>query len=137
MQFVFDDADKMIAHMYTHEDAPYPDYVGSFYYQFGDHPYPDGSRCEGLVAAYELARKVGNEQVSKKVWEAMVLGAWSCMHLVNTPESTYSVPNPALTIGGIRLKLTRQWFRIDTIQHVAGFYAKMLPYWDQETKEIK
>lgn len=137
MQFVFDDADKMIAHMYTHEDAPYPDYVGSFYYQFGDHPYPDGSRCEGLVAAYELARKAGNEEVANRVWGAMLSGAWSCMHLVNTPESTYSVPNPALTIGGIRLKLTRQWFRIDTIQHVAGFYAKMLPYWDQETKEIK
>lgn len=137
MQFVFSDADKMIAHMYTHEDAPYPDYVGSFYYEYGDHPYPDGSRCEGLVAAYELARKVGNEEVAKKVWDAMLLGAWSCMHLVNTPESTYSVPNPALTIGGIRLKLTRQWFRIDTIQHVAGFYAKMLPYWDYEMKDTK
>jgi hypothetical protein len=47
------------------------------------------------------------------------------------------VANPALTIGGIRLKLTRQWFRIDTIQHVAGFYSKMLPHWDQQTKEIK
>jgi hypothetical protein len=30
-------------------------------------------------------------------------------------------------MGGIRFKLTRQWFRVDTIQHAAGFYLRFLP----------
>lgn len=129
-EFVFDDAHKMIKHMYTASNALYPDYIGSFYYEYGDHPYPDGSRLEGLLGAYELARKVNSIELVDTLWCAMELGAWSVLHLVNTADSTYSVPNPAIAIGGVRLKLTRQWFRIDTIQHVSGFFAKMLPYWE-------
>jgi hypothetical protein len=129
-QFVFDDARKMINHMYTAENALYPDYTGSFYYYYGEHPYPDGARLEGVIAAYKLAKKVGNMKLVEALWSAMEQGAWSVLHLVNTPDSTYSVSNPAITIGGVRLKLTRQWFRIDTIQHVSGFLAKMLPYWE-------
>ncbi len=40
--------------MYTEANALYPDYVGSFYYHYGDHPYPDGARAEGLLAAPTL-----------------------------------------------------------------------------------
>lgn len=129
-QFVFDDARKMIDHMYNEDNALYPDYVGSFYYYYGEHPYPDGARCEGLLAAYELAKKMGNKELVDSLWKALMLGCWSVMHLVNTPDSTYSVPDPEIAIGGVRLKLTRQWFRIDTTQHVSGFYAKLLPHWD-------
>jgi hypothetical protein len=39
------------------------------------------------------------------------------------------VPNPAKAIGGVRFKFTRQWFRVDTIQHVASFFMKFLPVW--------
>ena len=56
----------------------------------------------------------------------MPLVAWAALRLANTRESVYSVPNPDRAIGGIRFKLTRQWFRIDTIQHVASFYLKLL-----------
>ena len=118
-EFVFQDADTMVDHMYTASDALYPDYVGSFYYGYGDHPFPDGARAEGLMGALELAIKTKNEPQRKKYYEAMKAITWSTMHLANTPESTYAVPNPALTIGGIRFKWTRQWFRIDTLQHVA------------------
>ncbi|MFK7738166.1 MAG: hypothetical protein AB8B50_19215 [Pirellulaceae bacterium] len=37
----------------------------------------------------------------------------------------------AKALGGIRFKLTRQWFRIDTIQHVASFYLKHLLFESQ------
>jgi hypothetical protein len=126
--FVFHDADAMVAHMYTEENAPYPDYVGSFYYRFGDHPYPDGARAEGLLAAYMLALKIGDTQRIDRYFEALRRVAWALLHLCNTPESVYSVANPAQSIGGIRFKFTRQWFRVDTIQHVASFYLKFLPY---------
>jgi hypothetical protein len=116
--FVFGDADQMVRLMYTEEDALYPDYVGSFYYRYGDHPYPDGARAEGLLAAYQLALKVGDE--------ARHNVRMATLRLCNTPESMYSAANPERAIGGIRFKLTRQWFRIDTIQHVASFYLKVL-----------
>ena len=64
------------------------------------------------------------------LFPALKLGAWAVLHLVNTEEATYSFKRPDLALGGIRFKYTRQWFRIDTIQHVASFYAKLLPHWD-------
>jgi hypothetical protein len=57
---VFQDADRMVDQMYTPSRAPFPDYTGSFFYHYGDHPYPDGARAEGLLAAYLLARKMGD-----------------------------------------------------------------------------
>lgn len=127
--FVFHDAQQMIEHMYKVSDAPYPDYAGAFYYNFGDYPYADGARCEGLLGAYALADKMGDRKKMAELWPALKLAAWSLMHLVNTQDAIYFATNPAMALGGIRFKYTRQWFRIDTIQHVASFYAKLLPFW--------
>lgn len=129
-EFVFSDASQMIDHLYKVTDAPYPDYAGAFYYEYGDYHYADGARCEGLLGAYELAVKMGELEKAAEIWQALRLAAWAVMHLVNTEDSIYFAPNPAIALGGIRFKYTRQWFRIDTIQHVASFFAKMLPYWD-------
>lgn len=128
--FVFSDAHKMIDKMYKVSDAPYPDYAGAFYYNYGDYPYADGARCEGLLGAYQLALKMGNQNMAESLWPALRLAAWALMHLVNTEDAVYSVRNPKMALGGIRFKYTRQWFRIDTIQHVASFYAKLLPFID-------
>ena len=127
--FVFSDAEKMIAQMYKVTDAPYPDYAGAFYYNFGDYPYADGARCEGLLGAYQLAVKLHDQHRESSLSAAIHMAAWSLMHLVNTPDAVYFANRPDIAIGGIRFKYTRQWFRIDTIQHVASFYAKMLPIW--------
>jgi len=112
--------------MYTEEDALYPDYVGSFYYQYGDHPYPDGVCAEGLLAAYQLALRVGDRERIERYRGACAKVTSATLRLCNTPDSVYSAANPARAIGGIRFKLTRQWFRVDTIQHVASFYLKLL-----------
>lgn len=129
--FVFSDAATMIDHMYKVTDAPYPDYAGAFYYSFGDYPYADGARCEGLLGAYELAVKMGYVEKAQEIWPALKLAAWAVMHLVNTEDAIYFARNPQVALGGIRFKYTRQWFRIDTIQHVASFYAKLLPHWER------
>jgi hypothetical protein len=70
--------------------------------------------------------RVGDEERIARYHEALRLLAWATLRLCNTRDSVYSVPNPERTIGGIRFKLTRQWFRVDTIQHVACFYLKFL-----------
>lgn len=123
---VFQDADQMVSHQYTESDALYPDYVGSFYYEYGDHAYPDGARAEGLLGAYMLALKLGDGERIARYRQAIDRVAWATLRLCNTSDSVYSVPNPGRSIGGIRFKLTRQWFRVDTIQHVASFYLKLL-----------
>jgi hypothetical protein len=124
--FVFGDADQMVRLMYTEADALYPDYVGSFYYRYGDHPYPDGARAEGLLAAYQLALKVGDEVRIERYRDACNKVASATLRLCNTVGSMYSAAHPERAIGGIRFKLTRQWFRVDTIQHVASFYLKLV-----------
>lgn len=129
--FVFSDAEKMMAQMYKVTDAPYPDYAGGFYYDYGDYPYADGARCEGLLGAYELAVKMNDIPRMQKIRRALELAAWAVMHLVNTEDAIYAVRNPDMALGGIRFKYTRQWFRIDTIQHVTCFFAKLLPHWER------
>ena len=94
--FVFSDAAKMIDQLYKVTDAPYPDYAGAFYYQYGDYPYADGARCEGLLGAYELAVKMGEREIARQIWRAVRLAAWALMHLVNTKEAVYFARNPEL-----------------------------------------
>jgi hypothetical protein len=98
----------------------------SFYYHYGDHPYPDGARAEGLLGAYQLALKVGDQERIRRYRDACDKVAAALLRLCNTPESVYSAVNPEQSVGGIRFKLTRQWFRVDTIQHVASFYLKLV-----------
>lgn len=124
--FVFGDADTMVRQMYTVTDAPYPDYAGAFFYQYGEFPYADGARAEGLMGAFTLAHKVGDTARAEIYGQALRLVAWATLHLVNTPESLYFARNPQVAQGGIRFKYTRQWFRIDTIQHVCAFYLKLM-----------
>ncbi|MBF0595559.1 MAG: hypothetical protein HQL22_11425 [Candidatus Omnitrophica bacterium] len=127
--FVFADADKMVTMMYTKENALYPDYPGSFFYQHGDLPYADGARAEGLLAAAYLAKKTGDTARFSTYLAAAKQAAWALMHLVNTPEAMYFAPRPSLAVGGVRFKHTRQWFRIDSTMHVISFYLKLLPLW--------
>lgn len=127
-KFVYEEALTMVSLMYTEKDAYFADYVGAFYYFYGDFPYADGARCEGLLAAYELSVKAGDKEFQEKFFWPLKKSAWATYHLVNTPESVYAHPNSEMSIGGIRFKHTRQWFRIDTIQHVAAFYLKFLRY---------
>lgn len=134
-EFVFSDADRIISRMYTEEDALFPDYVGAFYYNIGDFPYPDGARCEGLVAALALAEKLELDDNVRRYASALVKTIRATILLANTPESLYFAPDPEKSLGGIRFKLTRQWFRIDTIQHVVCYYYRFLDIYDRIMKK--
>jgi len=124
--FVYEDAEAMVTHQYNFTNALYPDYLGGFYYNYGDHVYCDGARSEGLMSAYELAKKEGKNELAKRLLNSLELAALSQLRLVNTNISNYPYSNVSIAHGGIRFKLTRQWFRIDTIQHVGTFYLRLL-----------
>lgn len=127
INFVFGDAQKMMDRMYKTDDSPYLDYEGGYYYNYGDHYYPDGARSEGLVSAYYLAKKLGEEDFAKKVLAACKSAAKSQYSLFNCEEYTFSHKNPARSVNGIRFKNTRQWVRVDSVQHVACFFIRL--YW--------
>lgn len=122
-QFVYNDAQKMMKHMYGVSNAPSFDYVGGFFYEYGDHVYHDGSRCEGMIAAYRLAKKNGRKLMASKIFNHMLLSAKGLLYTYNSPESTYAHRHPKRSIGSFRFKLTRQWIRVDSVQHTACFYA--------------
>ncbi len=129
INFVYTDAQSMMDRMYRRDDSPYLDYEGGFYYEYGDHYYPDGARSEGLVSAYYLAKKMGDEEFAQKVLNACKLAAKSQFSLFNCEEYTFSHKNPKRSANAIRFKNTRQWVRVDSIQHVACFFIRL--YWTE------
>lgn len=125
IDFVFNDAQTMIEHMYTLENSPYLDYPGGFYYQYGDHVYHDASRCEGMIAAYHLALNLGNTQKAEVIKQAMLKSAYGLMYTRHTAESLYAHQYPEKSLNSFRFKLTRQWIRVDSVQHAACFLARL------------
>ena len=103
----------------------YLNYVGSSYYQYGEtiltRTEPARKRCWRHFGSH-CGSVIGSG--SSVCHEACAKVASATLRLCNTPDSVYSAANPERAIGGIRFKLTRQWFRVDTIQHVASFYLK-------------
>lgn len=125
INFVLNDAQTMMDKCYTKDDSPFIDYEGSYYYNYGDHFYPDGSRSEGLIAAYYLAKKLNKTELAEKILESCRKTAKSQMVLFNDDKNNYAHKNPSKSQGAIRFKATRQWIRVDSIQHVACFYFRL------------
>lgn len=130
INFVFNDAKEMMKRMYKRDDSPYIDFEGGMYYNYGDHYYPDGARCEGLVAAYYLAKKLGDKELEKEFLEACKLAAKCQYQLHINEKSNYGHLAPEKTVNSIKFKATRQWVRVDSIQHVACFFVRL--FWSKE-----
>lgn len=125
INFVFKDADTMIEKSYKKDDSPYLDYEGAFYYNYGDHFYPDGARSEGLIAAYYLAKQLNKKELEEKYLHACRKAAQSQMLLFNSEINNYAHLNQNKSENSIRFKATRQWVRVDSIQHVACFFLRL------------
>lgn len=127
LNFVYTDAKAMIDRCYKKNDSPYIDYEGGYYYNYGDHFYPDGARSEGLIAAYYLAKKQGEAELAAEILETAKKAAKCQFQLFNDEKSGFSHRNPEKSAHGIRFKATRQWVRVDSVQHVACFFIRL--YW--------
>lgn len=125
INFVLGDAKTMMNKMYKKNDSPFLDYEGSFYYNLGDHFYPDGSRSEGLIAAYYLAKKLAKDDLAAEILNACRKNAKSQFILYNSDINNFAHKNPEKSKGSIRFKAVRQWVRVDSIQHVACFFFRL------------
>ena len=124
-----------IYEVYKKDDSPYIDYEGGMYYEYGDHYYPDGARCEGLISSYYLAKKTGQIELAKEILESCKKAAMCQFHLFNSEKSNFAHKNWEKSQGSIRFKATRQWVRVDSIQHVACFFIRL--YWTKHEMKIK
>lgn len=125
INFVFTDAATMVEKTYRKDDSPYIDYEGGYYYEYGDHYFPDGARSEGLVAAYYLAKYLKMDNLALKLLNACKKVAMCQFHLFNDEINNYSHKNQERSKNSIRFKATRQWVRVDSIQHVSCFFARL------------
>lgn len=125
INFVFTDAATMVEKTYRRDDSPYIDYEGGYYYEYGDHYFPDGARSEGLIAAYYLAKYLNMNNLAEKLLNACKRVAMCQFHLFNDEINNYSHKNPERSLNSIRFKATRQWVRVDSIQHVSCFFARL------------
>ncbi|QKF83224.1 protein containing Six-hairpin glycosidase-like domain protein [Halarcobacter ebronensis] len=131
IDFVFNDTKKMIDHMYTNKNTfPFnKDYIGGFFYSYGDHVYHDASRCEGVISAYYLAKYLKDEKMATFIKEHMLLSAKGLMKTFHDERSNYCHINPNKALHSFRFKLTRQWVRVDSVQHAACFFIRLLFAW--------
>ena len=125
INFVFTDAATMVEKTYKRDDSPYIDYEGGYYYVYGDLYFPDGARSEGLVAAYYLAKYLKMDNLAQKLLNACKKVAMCQFHLFNDELNNYSHKNQLRSTNSIRFKATRQWVRVDSIQHVSCFFARL------------
>lgn len=134
IDFVFNDTKQMFNHMYTDKNtlATNKDYIGGFYYHYGDHVYHDASRCEGVVSAYYLAKYLNDEEKASWIMDNMLLSAKGLMKTFHDEKSNYSHINPKKGLHSFRFKLTRQWVRVDSVQHAACFFARLIPVMDEK-----
>lgn len=132
IDFVFNDTKQMFKHMYTDKNTLHTnkDYIGGFFYEYGDHVYHDASRCEGVVSAYYLAKYLNDEKKAFWIMENMMLSAKGLMKTFHDEKSNYSHINPKKALHSFRFKLTRQWVRVDSVQHAACFFARLIPVFD-------
>jgi len=129
IDFVFNDTKQMFEHMYTDTNTKETnkDYIGGFYYDYGDHVYHDASRCEGIVSAYYLANYLGDTKKASWIMENMLLSAKGLMKTFHDDTSVYAHIHPTRALHSFRFKLTRQWVRVDSVQHAACFFARLYP----------
>ena len=128
INLVFNDTKQMFEHMYTDENTKdsNKDYIGGFYYDYGDHVYHDASRCEGVVSAYYLAEYLGDDDKASWIMENMLLSAKGLMKTFHSDRSVYAHIDQNRALHSFRFKLTRQWVRVDSVQHAACFFCKTL-----------
>ena len=65
------------------------------------------------------------DEKAEEILEACRKTALSQMLLFNSEKNNYAHKNPNKSKGTIRFKATRQWIRVDSIQHVACFYFRL------------
>ena len=126
IDFVFNDTKQMFKQMYKDNNtlAINKDYIGGFFYNYGDHVYHDASRCEGIVSAYNLAKYLGYDDKVDNIMDHMKLNVQGLIKTFHSKTSVYPHIDQKKALHSFRFKLTRQWVRVDSVQHAVCFLSR-------------
>lgn len=126
IDFVIKDARTMISMMYKKDETPYLDYAGGFWTNnFGNYYHLSGARCEGLLAAYYLAKKFDMEKEAEEILAACKIAALGHMQQYISEYNNFAHRNPEKSFNSIKFHSVNQSVRVDTVQHTACFYARL------------
>ncbi|MCF7844481.1 MAG: glycoside hydrolase family 127 protein [Kiritimatiellales bacterium] len=106
-------------------------YIGRFYNpqtpQYGTpHSSSDGVYTEGLAYAYEIAILVGDEERRDHYRAALELAVQNLISLQVTREEGNKHDYPVRVVGGMKVSVTRNEVRIDTVQHTMDALRKIV-----------
>ena len=114
----------------------YADIAGRFYDpkrpKFGTpHSSSTGVYIEGLIDAYEMAKRTGDKTRQARYALSLSRGIRSVMQLQFVDDvDMYYVTDRAQTKGGLRTTVIRPEVRVDNVQHVLMGVLKVLDRFD-------
>lgn len=115
----------------------YPDTLGRFYdptHPYGPpHASSTGVYLEGLIDAFELARKAGDESRADAYRRSIVLGIRSAMQLEFVDDiDMFYVAEREFVRGGLRTTVYNNQIRVDNVQHVLMAVQKILDVFSED-----
>lgn len=129
--FVFDMNDWLIENMEVWEEAQFDDEKGRFHSRKKDYGVPHASATgvyiEGLIDAYEMAKRIGDKKRQARYALALARGIRSVMQIQYVDDvDMYYVTDRERTKGGLRTDTIRPEIRVDNVQHVLMGVLKVL-----------
>jgi AMMECR1 domain-containing protein len=126
-EFVFEMADTILPLQYVGPAVAYADYVGGYRSQRVPS-ITSATYNEGVLDAYDVARRTGDRERAARYQRAALLGALFTLRLQYTRENTYYVGHPDRVLGAFRLSLADGSLRIDHTQHALNSLLKTERY---------
>jgi len=120
--FIFEMSDWLIVRQQWN-NAPFPDLKGRFYGRkaprFGlSHASSTGVFLEGLIDAYELARRVGDAARSERYRLVILRGLrFLCQLQFRSPQDMFYIADRKRVFGGLRTEVSSNAIRGDSMQH--------------------
>jgi hypothetical protein len=129
--YTFEMNDWLIDKMEMWEESAYDDEKGQFYSRKTDYGSPHASATgvylEGLIDAYEMAKRTGDQRRQARYAMSLSRGIRSVMQLQFVDDiDMYYVTDRERTKGGLRTTTVRPEVRVDNVQHVLMGVLKVL-----------
>ncbi|MFO7561684.1 MAG: hypothetical protein R6X02_03485 [Enhygromyxa sp.] len=131
VEFVFEMNDWLIENMEVWDNSAFDDEKGRFFSREKNYGVPHASATgvyiEGLIDAYEIAKRTGDKRRQARYALSLSRGIRSVMQLQFVDDvDMYYVSDRERTRGGLRTDMIRPEVRVDNVQHVLMGVLKVL-----------
>jgi hypothetical protein len=127
-EFVFDNADSVVAGQYTPLDDVDERLVGSFEESSDDRTWRALLKLEGIADAYRLATIVGDEERVETYRKSVLLAVQFLQGLQYRKGETDAFPVPPLAVGGTPYGFESPIVRIEVPGHEVMGFCKVVEY---------